>query len=220
MPESSELDGAGLNHETKQVRLLSGQVVLRTTRDSDESNLRCLLLKSTGIPPARQCLTASPQGWTLTVHGPPHTVDPITCAFLWDCAHNPVRGLWVSDQGSCVIDEARELGGRLRYREPTPEAHTDVGLLHALMEPVHVQDGRLWWRAPLYRCPHDVADYLASGWWNTARLLVGVVFLATHDSGRALELRTGSLESTGIFCEAICETTQSRGLNGDLPVLE
>ena len=106
--------------------------------------------------------------------------------------------------GSCVIDVAPELRGRLRYREPVEAlAH---GPLHALLLPECVREGRLWWRAALHACPQEAVDYLDSAWRYDDSAIVGTIFVATAGAGRRLEVRIEALEGSAILCDAILES--------------
>jgi hypothetical protein len=186
--------------------MLSGNHVLDVEEQSSVKTIKAQILKHTGVPAHRQRLCSTVTGWTLIVLFAPE-VDAVTRALLFDCGTNPVRGLWVSEQGSCVIDTAKELG-RLRYREPAPNPQSDVGLLHSFLEPACVWDRRLWWKATLNICPHATADYFASSWWNSPGAIVGILFVATCDESRALELRIASLEASGVICTRIEEESE------------
>ena len=189
------------------VLMLSGEHVVDIEEESSVKTIKAQILQRTGVPAHRQRLCRTASGWTLIVLVAPPGLDPIARAFLFDCESNPVRGLWVSEQGSCVIYAAKEVG-RLRYREPAPDPHSDVGLLHSFLDPTCVWDGRLWWKASLNMCPHSVADYFASSWWNSSGAIVCVLFVATYDEGRALELRMASLEASGVICTRIQEESE------------
>ena len=180
--------------------MLSGRIVARAPPSAEGAALAQRITLATGLPNERQKLVALPDCWLLVVM-PPQDAGPIAACFAWDGTDNPVVGIWVSTAGACVVDRAQELCGRLRYREPALGTDGARGLLHALLAPEAVCEGRLWWRAALHRCPHEESSYSRSSWWHDEATCVGVLFLATDASGRALELREDSLEAQGIRCE-------------------